>query len=182
MKKLFLSSFVATSVLAGIAPVALANPHSFRFSARDCWVNTGIHVNSGDEIDFQASGQWRDGGSPAIGPSGVGRFFENAESSSAPFGALIGKVGNGQPFLVGSHSSQEFNYSGPLYLSVNDFSGTCSNNSGSFNVRVNRQSNIDRTVSDTLRDAAGTAAEVENIVNGVEDVVEGLDSIFNIFN
>ncbi len=182
MNKLFFSSLIAASAVAGMVPVASASNYSFGFSARDCWVNTNIYVNSGDRATFQASGQWSDGGSPSIGPTGINRFSNHAESSSMPFGAVIGKVGRGQPFLVGSHSYQEFNESGPLYLSVNDFSGTCSNNSGSFNVRVNLQSNTDRTVSGTLRDAADIAADIEDTVDIVEEVVEGLGGILNIFN
>ena len=51
-------------------------------------------------------------------------------------GALIGRVGNSQPFGIGNQSSVPMPFDGILFLAVND--DQPSDNSGEFVVAINR--------------------------------------------
>jgi hypothetical protein len=51
-------------------------------------------------------------------------------------GALIGRIGNGQPFAIGDQASLQMPASGPLYLGVND--DVMNDNQGQFNVVIGR--------------------------------------------
>ena len=52
-------------------------------------------------------------------------------------GALIGRVGNSQPFGIGDQASVPMPFDGVLYLAVNDDGLT--DNAGAFTVMINRQ-------------------------------------------
>jgi hypothetical protein len=110
--------------------------------ANTAWVDTGIDVNVGDKVAFQASGEVAYGRSPGMtaGPDG-NAASRNARypDPSAPAGALIGRVGRkGQAFGIGSQSQPlPMPASGRLYLGVND--NDLSDNSGAFSVVVAKQ-------------------------------------------
>ncbi len=56
---------------------------------------------------------------------------------NAPFGALVGKIGdNGTPFLIGSQFSFTPEASGDLYLAVNDYLVYYSDNYGNYMVFI----------------------------------------------
>ncbi len=55
---------------------------------------------------------------------------------SATTGTLIGRVGNGQPFAIGSQTSVQMPAAGQLFLGVNDTH--LDDNDGSFQVRIQR--------------------------------------------
>ena len=129
------------------------------------WNNTGIKIAGGQPLKITATGQvnlgspgdgadkWVDADGWGILPSflcnGKPCQYKYALNDSA--GSLIGKIGNGQPFHVGSHFTTTPSESGFLYLGVNDCisdwtgkllpesevtSQIFSNNRGSFSVRV----------------------------------------------
>jgi hypothetical protein len=52
----------------------------------------------------------------------------------ANYGALIGRIGEGETFLVGSRLEFTPEEEGDLYLTINDWE--CSDNSGSFTVTI----------------------------------------------
>ena len=107
MKRLLISSLVAVTSVVSIAPLASAETYSTTVSAQDCWMDTKLYVDQGDTLFFRSSGQWSNGedNSHQVGPNGYSEYFYDfAESSSIPFAALIGKIDNNSPFLVGSHS------------------------------------------------------------------------------
>jgi hypothetical protein len=54
----------------------------------------------------------------------------------APAGALIGRIDNGQPFLIGRNTSVRMPSDGTLFLGIND--DNVSDNSGDFRVLLNR--------------------------------------------
>ena len=179
MKKLFVSGLLAVAALTSTATIASAETYSVRLSASDCWYNTGIRVHAGDTVTFTASGRWTTGHSELMGPAGNGQFIDTAESSSAPFGSLIGKVSNGTPFLVGSHSRLAVEEAGNMYLGMNDFSGACADNSGSLNIQIDHDPEADREISETLHDLADTVSDVETTVDNVENLIDGLQNMFN---
>lgn len=173
MKKLLVSGLVAVSSLASMAPMAFASSYSTSVSARDCWDNTRLYVNRGDTLSFRSSGRWSNGGdSPqVVGPNGYSDYYHAyAESDSQPFAALIGKIDNGRPFLVGSHSTWTAGSSGYLYLGMNDVAGTCRDNAGVLNVQIDHRSSANHEVSGTLREASDIAEDVETVIDVLGDI------------
>ena len=110
--------------------------------ANTAWVDTGIDVNVGDTVAFQASGEVAFGRSAGMTASPDGNAsYHNARypDPTVPVGALIGRVGaKGKPFGIGSQAQPlPMPASGRLYLGVND--NDLSDNSGAFTVVVSKQ-------------------------------------------
>ena len=108
--------------------------------ARQAWTDTGITVNQGDRVVFQASGQIQFGRSPgqSVTPDGGAERRAAYPEPNVPVGALIGKIGNGAPFGIGTQSQPlPMPSSGRLMLGVND--NELGDNSGSFTVIVTKQ-------------------------------------------
>ncbi len=108
--------------------------------ANVAWTDTGINVTSRVSIAFAGSGDIMlgpgmssgVGGSPAATVANI-----KYPVPGAPAGALIGRVGNGRPFLIGPNTqSIRMPGSGRLMLGVND--DHVPDNSGSFQVTITR--------------------------------------------
>ena len=108
--------------------------------ANSPWTDTGITVGRGERIQFAGEGHIMVaadassgvGGSP-IAPGGRLPF------SGAGVGALIARIGNGAPFLIGSNTGPiPMPADGPLFLGVND--EHFPDNTGRFSVRISRLS------------------------------------------
>ena len=88
------------------------------------WVDTGIDVRRGDRISIDASGTvtLSNNGGDVAEPAGSrsGRRAESAPLRNDPAGALIARINNGAPVLVGNRRTFTAPDSGRLYLSVND--------------------------------------------------------------
>jgi hypothetical protein len=101
------------------------------------WTDTGIRVRAGDVFRIDATGMIHWGPSRSDDPNGEvsSPYNANRPLPNRAGGALIGRIGNGEPFLVGS-GMQSFRAgtSGNLYLGVND--DYLRDNSGSFRVVV----------------------------------------------
>ena len=102
------------------------------------WTDTAVVVRAGDLIRFTASGtiQMSDP-SDIADPRGArnGRLAKDAPLPSELAGALIGRVGESAPFLIGSITTAiRMPQSGRLYLSVND--DYLGDNSGLFRVTI----------------------------------------------
>jgi hypothetical protein len=108
------------------------------------WTDTGITVSRGDRVSFNASGQIRvaAGNAPETiaSPDGSANYQgsrANYPVPTMPVGALIGSVGTGTPFAIGSNRQPiTMPAAGRLYLGVND--DGLSDNSGAFTVTVIR--------------------------------------------
>ena len=108
--------------------------------ARQRWTDTRLDVRAGDLLTFasrgtiQMSNDDNDVASPAGARSGRG-------ASQAPVnavaGALIGRIGDGAPFLIGDRTSVTAPGSGGLQLGVND--DHLADNRGSFEVSITVQ-------------------------------------------
>jgi hypothetical protein len=102
-----------------------------------------MNVGAGQTVTVTASGTIHhspDAGATA-GPDGAPdpalRVFNvqvNGKPLDANHAALIGKIGNGTPFLVGSHKTFTADHAGRLFLGINDFG--VNNNSGSWQATV----------------------------------------------
>jgi hypothetical protein len=109
-----------------------------RVSAREPWVDTGIAVRQGQNLQFQTVGQVQLSTDPADVATSAGRSERaamNAPMPSVPAGALIGRIGpTGPAFAIGNLSTIVMPGTGRLYLAVND--DELSDNAGGYEVTL----------------------------------------------
>ena len=112
-----------------------------RVDAKQAWTDTGVTVNVGDHVVFNASGQIAFGKSPGQTSDPGGNNAErraNYPDPTVPVGALLGKIGNGAPFAIGMQTQPlPMPASGRLMLGVND--NELSDNSGFYTVTIKKQ-------------------------------------------
>lgn len=111
-------------------------------AANQQWVSTGITVMKDQQVGFNASGEVQlsaDANDAATtAGSKTGRRLTAGPLPGQLAGALIGRVGNGQPFGIGNQSGPlPMPGAGMLYLGVND--DNVGDNNGAFNVTVTAQ-------------------------------------------
>jgi hypothetical protein len=109
-------------------------------SAQQRWTPTGITVREGETLRINAEGEIRvspDTNDRAT-PHGVTsqRMDPRAPMPRTFVGALIGRIGNGEPFGIGANGNIRAPGSGQLFLGIND--SNVSDNDGSFQVSVER--------------------------------------------
>jgi hypothetical protein len=104
------------------------------------WTDTGVVVNRNTTLTIHGTGDIMlsagassgVGGSPAATVPGIKYPLQGA-----PAGALIGRIGNGSPFLIGGAAQpMTFKQRGTLMLGVND--DVVADNSGNFYVTITR--------------------------------------------
>ena len=101
------------------------------------WSDTGIDVRSGTSVYFEANGKVQWGPDRKDGPAGEGGNHRNAgrPMPNRSGGALIGRVGGSEPFLIGDERGPiRMRESGRLSLGVND--DFLEDNRGSFRVTI----------------------------------------------
>jgi hypothetical protein len=101
------------------------------------WNDSGVDVRSGVSVYFDASGRVRWGPDRQHGPGGEGgnRYNANRPIPGRPGGALIGRIGNSDPFYIGDDKGPiRMRESGRLSLGVND--DYLQDNSGSWRVTI----------------------------------------------
>jgi PA-IL-like protein len=132
---------VYASVLGNATPGAVATSGTtITVPANRAWTDTGITVNQGDKVVFQASGEITYGRSPGqtATPDGGADRRPNYPLPSVPVGALLGRVGNSAPFGIGTQTQPlPMPASGRLMLGVND--NELADNGGSYTVVVSKQ-------------------------------------------
>ena len=114
------------------------SPGAIRVPANAGWVNTGMRVRRGEAVSFQTSGevQLSDNPGDRARSAGTPRMAPAAPLPTVNAGALIGRVGNSQPFGIGDQASVPMPFDGILYLAVNDDERR--DNSGEFVVSIRR--------------------------------------------
>jgi hypothetical protein len=135
-------------VLVGLAMCVVTNAALFnvhasdpdktvRVAANKGWQGSALSLGPDDDVQIDyAEGEWAGNKQDkprmpvTTGPKGSGCF----PAPFAPSGALIARIGNGRPFLVGE-SSGRMSGRGEVFLRMNDCDQWLSDNSGS--VRVN---------------------------------------------
>jgi hypothetical protein len=115
-----------------------AEPGAIVVPANQQWVATGLTVRRGETVNFRSSGQIQLS-ADANDRAQVTGAFGGRRAAGAPMpnilaGALIGRIGNGQPFAIGDQASIPMPASGPLYLGIND--DVLNDNQGQFQVVV----------------------------------------------
>jgi hypothetical protein len=127
-----------TNSAAG-APVGTSGTQ-VRIPGNQQWVATGFVVRRGETLRFNASGEvmWTTEQVDKATPGGAQnrRMSGRPPVGNAPGGALIGRVGNGQPFLIGNQGSVRMPANGELFLGIND--DALQDNTGDFFVTVGR--------------------------------------------
>ena len=103
------------------------------------WIDTGIMVNAGELVSFDADGTiyMTTGTDDAASPRGAisGRFAAGSAMPRQLAGALVGRVENSAPFLVGERTNSiRMPRDGRLYLGVND--DYFGDNRGDFRVTI----------------------------------------------
>jgi len=103
------------------------------------WVNTGMRVRKGELILFNTSGQVQlsDNANDRARAAGSPRQAPGSMLPSVGAGALIGRVGNSQPFAIGDQTSVPMPFDGILFLAVND--DERSDNAGEYVVSLSRR-------------------------------------------
>jgi Ca2+-binding EF-hand superfamily protein len=88
------------------------------------WVDTGYDLRAGDVVSIQASGSvtLSTSASDVADPAGsrTNRRASSAPLPNEPAGALIARIGNAAPLMIGSSRTINASTAGRLYLSVND--------------------------------------------------------------
>jgi hypothetical protein len=121
----------------GVVARAQRRGNAYAIAGNQPWVDTGIRVKAGDQVTFHVTGQVGVmANSPLVGPEGK----TSATSDKYPMptmqnGALIGRVGTGQPFSIGSQQTPiQMPSDGTLQLGIND--DYFGDNSGAFTVTI----------------------------------------------
>lgn len=128
------SPAVATSGTPGAQPGAGTE---IRVAANRAWTPTGITVQKGQPLTFSSTGQVQLAAAGGLTATVDGTQTMAGARASLPgvaSGALIGRIGNGKPFGIGSQTTITAPSTGPLYLGVND--DQFEDNSGEFVVNV----------------------------------------------
>ena len=109
-------------------------------AANQAWTGSGMTVRKGEMLTFNTTGQVQlstdasDIATPA--GSNSGKYAAGAPLPRALAGALIGRIGNGQPFAIGNQTSIAAPAAGQLFLGIND--DHLSDNLGGFRVEITR--------------------------------------------
>ena len=145
VSRIYLGSYPFEATVREPAAAAAAAEGSYvpaggvRVPAASSWVTTGLTVRKGDIVSFDTTGevQLSDNSADRATPAGTNRKAQSAPLPSVNAGALIGRIGNGQPFGIGDQASVPMPGTGMLHLAVND--DERSDNAGEFIVVLNRR-------------------------------------------
>jgi hypothetical protein len=112
-------------------------------SARQAWTSTGLTLRKGEVLSLNTSGEVQlsgDANDTATSPgSKSGRRATSAQMPSVPAGALLGRIGNGQPFPLGNATTLTAPADGVLFLGIND--DGFEDNRGEYRVEITRSNN-----------------------------------------
>jgi hypothetical protein len=106
--------------------------------AQQPWTPTNLTVRRGEPLTITATGDIRIGGGANMsgGPGGAGETNPGNPLPGVPTGALIGRINNGRPFLIGTQTSVTAPEAGQLFLGIND--SHFPDNQGNFQVEIRR--------------------------------------------
>lgn len=108
--------------------------------ANQTWTATGLTVRQGEVLTFNTTGEARLSGD-ASDTAGSAGANSQRKSATAPIpsvfaGALIARVGNGEPFPIGNQTRVTMPSNGQLFLGIND--DHVADNAGGFRVNIQR--------------------------------------------
>jgi hypothetical protein len=128
-----------SGTLPGVAPDLESGGEGMAIPATQCWTNTARSVRRGQRVTFIGTGeiQLSAGADDIAGVAGsrTGRTSPSAPIPTALAGALIGRIGTGQPFAIGDQKVPlTMPATGQLWLGIND--DHCGDNRGQFKVQM----------------------------------------------
>lgn len=114
-------------------------PDGYNIPAQQAWTPTGLFVSRGERLTITASGQMKYGTGDDANATPGGSSDRNPGNPMPGLttGTLIGRIGNGQPFNIGSQSQITAPAAGQLFLGIND--SHMGDNSGGYQVRVQQR-------------------------------------------
>jgi hypothetical protein len=107
------------------------------------WTLARSYLGAGTIVRIEAEGQWKPLPAAQCGPEGLSHWAYSRDrllTKSAPFGALIGKIGgsnieiDGTVLVIGSICVFKVDKEGPLYLTINDAPDGFADNEGEVKV------------------------------------------------
>jgi hypothetical protein len=108
--------------------------------ANQQWTPTNFTVRRNEMINIDASGEvmWSPEAADRATPAGAlnGRKAGAPPVGEVPGGALIGRVGNSEPFVIGNRRTVRMPAAGMLFLGIND--DVVTDNTGNFTVTLSR--------------------------------------------
>jgi hypothetical protein len=126
-----------TTPAPGVTPTP-AVPGAITVNANQAWTSTNLSVRKGQRLTFSTTGEVQlsdDAGDIANADgSKNARYAPNAPMRNVLAGALIGRIGTGQPFAIGNQTTIVAPDTGLLMLGVND--DGLGDNKGNFQVVV----------------------------------------------
>jgi len=129
----------STQAAVGTSGTGTANGGAFTVAGQQQWTATGIIVRRGEALTFTSTGEVKiGGGDHSASPAGAGETNQGNPMPAVPTGALIGRIGNGAPFLIGTQTRVTAPAAGQLFLGIND--SYLGDNQGSFQVQIDRTS------------------------------------------
>lgn len=129
----------ATAATAAVGTSGALAPGTVLVQANQAWTDGGITVKKGDRVSFTTSGQISFAQGQTAGPDGNGALTRQSYPVPVmPVGGLIGRVGTGAPFPIGSNSQPiVMPANGRLMLGIND--DEYGDNTGAFTVVVTKR-------------------------------------------
>lgn len=137
-KNVAVATLLAGALSSGYAVTSLADAPSSGYAASQSFevfaqgnsttaspLDTGLTFNSGDALQVTATGTWNGGGCGDVGPDGTNCWSSNGINAFS----LVGRVGNGDYFQIGSNYAGTASSSGNLFLGFYDTDSY--NNTGS---------------------------------------------------
>jgi hypothetical protein len=112
---------------------------AFTIPGNQQWTETDVNVRDGETLELRTTGEIEYAPNVKVSAAGAPRRTPGGPDvpmPNAPAGALIGRVDNGAPFLIGRNTSVRVPASGTLFLGIND--DTVSDNSGSYRIIIAR--------------------------------------------
>jgi hypothetical protein len=112
---------------------------SFSIPGNQQWTETDVIVRDGETVELRVTGDIEYAPNARVSAAGAPRRTAGGPDvplPSAPAGALIGRIDNGQPFLIGRNTSVRMPANGTLFLGIND--DNVGDNNGAFRVVIAR--------------------------------------------
>ena len=132
--------FRPTNAVATAGSLAAPTGSGITVSPKQPWTSTGITVRKGEVVTFNTTGEVQLSNDPSdvatAAGSKTGRRATGAPLPNALAGALIGRIGNGQPFGIGNQTTVPMPAAGQLFLGIND--DGFDNNQGELRVEITR--------------------------------------------
>jgi hypothetical protein len=158
--------------LGGHAQTVVPADYDIDVSVTSTWTQTPLYVIAGDTLFLYASGvvgagadpiDWRDWSGPdGAYPSQAGGCSD-CPLPGYPLRALIARIGDGQPFLVGSFAAVVADFSGMLHIGINENSP--GQNTGTMTLFIWRRGDILTAVDDRTPTPRSFVELYQNVPN-----------------